>query len=229
VAFELYGGGTFGWTLIGEEGVVQQGAGFGEVAVSNLAPGEYTLDVDHACLQEFVEFDAIDPDAPVMDCSWNEVAVADENGAATLSAIFLGVADAYAWYYNGELIGEDVPLNLEVLGLGEYEVTLVADRGNCSTDLVLSFTVASVERGVEASAFTVMTNPGGWWELQSDQIWTGLNWELFDAAGRQVDAGQSGEGQSFVVQHPFAAGVYSLRIDRVGVDVEVLSLHSVKR
>lgn len=225
VQFELYGGGTFGWTLIDDEGVVQQGAGAGEIEIAGLEPGAYVLDVDHACLQEFVEFDAVDPNAPVMACEWNEVVVADNAGEAWLTASFTGTADAYRWIYEGIQVSENEMLELPVSGEGVYEVILEADRGGCSAAMTLTYTVASDLRGVLASGFTVF-HEASQWIVQADEEWEQLNWVLYDAAGRTVHAGNAGEGQIFMVPHPNSAGVYSLEITRQGGLRDVLSLIS---
>jgi len=223
VQFELYGGGTFGWTLIDDEGVVQQGAGAGEIEVAGLEPGAYILDVDHACLQEFVEFNAVDPNAPVMACEWNDVVIADNMGEALLTAVFTGTADAYRWYYEGGLISENETMELSVSGEGIYEVILEAERGGCTISMPVAFAVASDQRGELASGFTVFQEASHW-VLQTEEEWKRLDWVLYDAAGRVVHAGNAGEGQIFTVPHPGSAGVYSLEITREEGVRDVLSL-----
>ena len=222
LSFELYGGGTFGWTLFDDNGVVEQGAGSGEMEIGGLLPGTYVLDVDHACLQEFVEFEAADPDAPIIEWEGEAVVVSDAANAALLAANFTGTADLYRWYYNGALVGENEALALEVSGEGDYVVLLEAERNGCWASQDLNFQVVSSLRGTVSDEWSVHSIPGGWL-VQAEKPWESLQWSLVDAAGRLVDAGQSPEGEQISLNHPPSAGVYQLVL-LDGVDRAIISL-----
>ncbi len=222
VEFELYGGGVFGWTLMDDDGVVLQGAGSGEFAVNGLAPGAYVLDVEHACLQEFVEFNAIDVSAPVMTVSWDEVVIANDDAEATLSATFEGEADDYRWYYQDVMVAENAPLELTVVGQGTHEVTLEAERASCTAQELLTYQVASDLRGSVADSWTVMSGQEGW-SLVSEIPWQKLEWNLYDAAGRSIDRGWASEGSMLQLRYPTVPGAYRLSMQREGL-LETLSL-----
>ena len=222
VEFELYGGGVFGWTLMDDGGVVLQGAGSGEFALNGLAPGAYVLDVEHACLQEFVEFNAIDVSAPVMTVSWNEVVIANDDAEATLSATFEGEADDYRWYYQDVVVAENAPLELTVVGQGTHEVTLEAERASCTAQELLTYQVASDLRGSVSDSWTVMSGQEGW-SLVSEIPWQMLEWNLYDAAGRSIDRGWASEGSMLQLRYPTVPGAYRLSMQREGL-LETLSL-----
>ena len=227
VQFELYGGGIFGWALSDEDGVVQQGAGGGEIEVSGLLPGQYALDVDHVCLQEFVEFGAVDPDAPVIDWEADEVVIATEDGAAVIEALFTGAADAYYWYFADVMIGANAPLVYDVLGEGVYAITLEAERNGCMASETFDFTVVSAMRGEAESGWKVSTSPEGWL-IQSEVSWSTLQWSLLDGAGRLVSAGRETEGRLLRMGYPIAAGTYRLTLT-TGTERSVVSLLAPQR
>ncbi|MDA9864185.1 hypothetical protein N9C70_03865, partial [Flavobacteriales bacterium] len=225
--FELYGGGTFGWTLSDENGVVQQGAGAGEIQVPELTPGAYSLDVDHVCLQEFVEFAAVDPDAPVIQWEAADAFAATEDGAAVLEAFFTGTADSYRWFHMGVLIGENAPLAYNVVGEGVYSVTLEAERNGCTSAEILDLSVVSVLRSEAESGWKVSTSPEGWL-IHSEVPWSTLQWSLVDGAGRLVSSGREPEGHQLRMGYPIAAGTYRLTLT-TGTERSVLSLLASQR
>jgi len=223
--FELYGGGTFGWSLSDEEGVVLQGAGSGEVVLADLPPGHYALDVDHACLQEWTEIAAVDPSAPVLSWSGNEVVVAAESGESLLEATFTGTADVYRWYLDGAMIGEDGPLSTTVMEEGTYSVVLEAERNGCVNQATLTFTVVSSLRGEAEAGWNVSVLPGGWL-VQSETAWNALEWSLVDGTGRLVASAQLAEGHQVLLDYPSTAGVYHLilRTDSRQAVIPVLAI-----
>ena len=225
--FELYGGGTFGWTLFDVEGVTQQGMGSGEMTVSELAPGAYALDVSHACLQEFVEFEAVDLNAPVLDWEGDELLVVGNSGEATLQAAFTGAADAYRWYYGDVLVAEDGPLSMMVEGEGDFEVVLEAERNGCSAEQALTFTVVSSLRGEVVGEWSVAALTEGWL-VQSEWPWNSLHWSLMDGAGRLVESSHQSEGEQLMLIYPPAAGVYQL-VMQTELERKVFSLVSPLR
>ena len=223
--FELYGGGTFGWSLNDDDGVVLQGAGSGEVGIVDLPAGNYALDVDHACLQAWVEIAAIDPDAPVLSWDGNEVVVAAESGEAVLEATFTGTADAYRWYLDGAMIAQDVAMSAIVSGEGNYDVVLEAERNGCVNQEILTFTVVSSLRGEEEAGWNVSARPAGWL-VQSETGWKSLQWSLVDGTGRLVATAKEAEGHQLVLDYPMTAGVYHLvlRTDSHQTAIQVLAV-----
>ena len=211
VSFELYGGGTFGWTLFDDQGVAQQGAGAGEILIDGLDPGAYILDVDHACLQEFIEFEAFDPAAPILEADWNAVVIADSDGAASLQALFTGTADSYEWLYDGVVVNADEALTLDVIGLGTHEVVLQAVRGGCIASMVVEFTVAIDQKGAMEDVWTVSSGAEAW-TLNSAHAWGHLDWSLYDVSGRLIQGGNEGEGQLLELVYPDVDGVYRISL-----------------
>ena len=158
LAFELYGGGTFGWTVSTSEGTVQQGAGSGEIEVSELPPALYTLDVVHACLEEEIELSLLDPNAPTAWANWNNVVVANDQGVAQLQAEFTGQAESHHWLYLGEAVSVNGPLSVEVSGGGLHEVVLVTESNGCVASRVLEFEVVSDMQDQVRSDWSVQLN-----------------------------------------------------------------------
>jgi|GEM_PF-897849 len=227
IDFELYGGGTFGWMLFGEDGIAQQGAGAGEMVLTGMAPGGYVLNVDHACLQESVEFEAVDSDAPVVDWEADEVVVANEDGTAVIEAFFTGTADAYRWYLANVMIGNNAPLAYDVFGEGVYAITLEAERNGCTATETFDFSVVSAQRGEAELGWKVSMSPGGWL-IQSEVPWSTLQWSLVDGAGRLVSAGRETEGHQLRMVYPIAAGTYRLTLT-TGTERSVVSLLAPQR
>ena len=227
IDFELYGGGTFGWMLFGEDGIAQQGAGAGEMVLTGMAPGGYVLNVDHACLQESVEFEAVDSDAPVVDWEADEVVVANEDGTAVIEAFFTGTADAYRWYLANVMIGNNAPLAYDVFGEGVYAITLEAERNGCTAIETFDFSVVSAQRGEAELGWKVSMSPGGWL-IQSEVPWSTLQWSLVDGAGRLVSAGRETEGHQLRMVYPIAAGTYRLTLT-TGTERRVVSLLAPQR
>ena len=223
VAFELFGGGTFGWTLSHGDEVVQQGAGSGEVQVAGLEPGQYTLDVDHACLNESVVLSALDLDAPLMEVTWNEVVVSNESAVATLHASFQGQAQSVQWFYLGELVSESVELAMEVNGFGSHEVLLLIESNGCSESKWIEFDVVLDLQGDLDDGWRVQSHGSGW-SLSLDAGWAELSWILYDATGRIVASNQHGEGHQIHIPYPTATGAYRIALMNAEGNAQVKSL-----
>jgi hypothetical protein len=225
VAFELYGGGTFGWALSTAEGMVQQGAGSGEIELMGLPPAEYTLNVVHACLEAEMALFLLDPEAPTNEAEWNSVVVANGEGFAQLEAQFTGAAESHYWVYGGQLYSEGGDLNVMVSGAGIHEVELVTQSGTCVLSTTLEFVVVSDMQGKTQDKWGVQVHPEQW-VVTSESGWDELSWFLYDAAGRLVAKGNAANGHAFEIDNRVSPGVYRLSAhvpDRKGVVLSLVS------
>ena len=209
IEFELYGGGVFGWSLRDEDGaVIRQGADVGEVKESGLAPGTYTLEVDHACLIESHSIPAIDPEAPLPEAEWEPVLVLGEDGQAVWQATCTtpGIESCRWRLPDGTWI-ESPQLEWTVESTGDHEVLLEVAANGCTVVQPITFTAVSSLR-MEAPSDWMVRTEAQRWTLSNLVLEGAVEWTLFDAAGRRLDRGHSMVPGATTVAFPAPQGVY---------------------
>ena len=209
IEFELYGGGVFGWSLRDEDGaVIRQGADVGEVKESGLAPGTYTLEVDHACLIESHSIPAIDPEAPLPEAEWEPVLVLGEDGQAVWQATCTtpGIESCRWRLPDGTWI-ESPQLEWTVESTGDHEVLLEVAANGCTVVQPITFSAVSSLR-MEAPSDWVVRTEAQRWTLSNLVLEGEVEWTLLDAAGRRLDRGHSMVPGSTTVAFPAPQGVY---------------------
>ena len=222
IEFELYGGGVFGWSLRDEEGaVIRQGADVGEVKETGLAPGTYTLEVDHACLIESHSISALDPEAPLPEAEWEPVLVLGEDGQAVWQATCTtpGIESCRWRLPDGTWI-ESPLLEWTVESTGDHEVLLEVVANGCTVVQAITFTAVSSLR-MEAHSDWLVRTEARRWTLSNFLLEGSVKWRLLDASGRRLDDGRSFVPGPTMVDFPASPGVYWVVLTTVESTVSV--------
>lgn len=215
VAFELYGGGTFGWTLWNADGdVAEQGAGHGEVALMGLQPGHYVLEVDHPCLSESRNVPAVDAQAPVAEADFADVVVQPSEGeAVTWSALCTTPnVTGCAWWVDGVLVSEEPALDWSTTELGSHTAWLQVERDGCSHETAITFEVVPTMRGDTDPHWSVHSMTNHWLVQWSEGEELTGRWCLRDGRGRLIQTGAASADGPFRVSYPATQGVYFLSL-----------------
>jgi len=192
LAFELYGGGVFEAALVqGSEMVWSESLLPGEHVLEGISPGDYGFKVNHACLEVTEWITLLDPGMPTVVPEYPFFTEVDGSGGAWLLASCMGCetgeGHGYGWMLDGEVVGEDAPLEIWVEEAGAYNMELVAHGPNCEVShpfemLVGKHKVSSPDAvrwgGVSESMLqvTVATE------------WRGVTLRWHDSAGRLLGA-----------------------------------------
>jgi len=209
IAFELYGGGVFGWTLFDDQGdAVSQGAGNGEVGVTGLVPGEYNLEVGHACLAETRAISALDAGAPELDAEWEPVVVLGEDGQAVWQATCTTPDfESCRWLLPDGNWVETISLELVVDQPGQHEVLLEVQANGCTAEGVIQFTAVSSLRKEDPGTWSVSQDAVGWSFVNPGSEST-VDWVVLDMSGRLIDRGRGTTAGFLHVAFPRVGGVY---------------------
>ena len=175
---------------------------------SGLAPGTYTLEVDHACLIESHSIPAIDPEAPLPEAEWEPVLVLGEDGQAVWQATCTtpGIESCRWRLPDGTWI-ESPQLEWTVESTGDHEVLLEVVANGCTVVQPITFTAVSSLR-MEAPSDWMVRTEAQRWTLSNLVLEGAVEWTLFDAAGRRLDRGHSMVPGATTVAFPAPQGVY---------------------
>ena len=216
LSFELYGHGDFDANLrLGNEVIWNAMEDGGEVMVTGMEPGTYTLGVDHVCLEETVVLDLYDPATVMAEADYSPMVVMDPVGGTALEAFSACVGEeSYRWVVDGEIVGENEPLFYPVFNSGGHVVELEAWNATCSDIVELPFLVLNWNEARVLDAPVTVREEWDHWVLSFGQDLGRTELILRDAAGRVVWSGQTqaevGVAQRIV--RPDVAGTYVLQI-----------------
>ena len=146
LAFELYGSGDYQTELMqGNESVWSSTLPSGEHLLEGIAPGNYVLKVDHACLETYEFVSLLDDAAPGLNAVYNGFVPVESNGGAWLEAACTvcetGDGFGYTWLLDGEEVGSDAPLAVRVEQVGTYALELVSHGFACTESESFEITV----------------------------------------------------------------------------------------
>ena len=219
LSFELYGHGDFDANLrLGNDLVWSSMEDGGDVLVTGMAPGTYTLGVDHVCLEETVVLDLYDAATVVAEADYSPMVVMDPVGGTALEAFSACVGEeSYRWVVDGEMVGENEPLFYPVFNSGGHVVELEAWNATCSDIVELPFLVLNWNEARVLDAPVSVREEWDHWVLSFGQDLGRTELILRDAAGREVWSGmtQADAGVAQRIARPDVAGTYVLQITSV--------------
>ena len=204
LAFELYGSGDYGTTLMqGSTEVWSDILQAGEHVLEEIAPGDYFLKVQHACLQTYEAVSLFDDMATNLSVQYNSFVEAEANGGAWLEASCpsceTGDGYGYTWFLGGEEVGSDAPLAVRVEQVGTYSLELETYGWSCSASASFEMTVGKYLED-QNSELEWLGMHGGQLGVRFPEVWTGVEIDCYDALGRLVCTQKLGNvvGENFI-------------------------------
>ena len=194
LAFELYGAGGYVTTLMeGSTQIWSDTLPAGEHVLEGIAPSEYILKVEHACLSTYAFISLLDEQVADINVVFNGLVQAEPDGGAWLQATCpecgAGEGYGYTWLLEGEEVGNDGPLSVHVEQWGTYDLELVTYGMECGVGTSFEITVVKYLQE-EASALEWLGLHAGQMGVRFPQIWSGTTYSWHDATGRQLKSGR---------------------------------------
>ncbi|MDA9864238.1 hypothetical protein N9C70_04135 [Flavobacteriales bacterium] len=194
LAFELYGAGGYVTTLMeGSTQIWSDTLPAGEHVLEGIAPSEYILKVEHACLSTYEFISLLDEQVADINVVFNGLVQAEPDGGAWLQATCpdcgAGEGYGYTWLLEGEEVGNDGPLSVHVEQWGTYELELVTYGMECGGGTSFEITVVKYLQE-EAIALEWLGLHAGQMGVRFPQIWSGTTYSWHDATGRQLKSGR---------------------------------------
>ena len=194
LAFELYGAGGYVTTLMeGSTQIWSDTLPAGEHVLEGIAPSEYILKVEHACLSTYEFISLLDEQVADINVVFNGLVQAEPDGGAWLQATCpecgAGEGYGYTWLLEGEEVGNDGPLSVHVEQWGTYDLELVTYGMECGVGTSFEITVVKYLQE-EASALEWLGLHAGQMGVRFPQFWSGTTYSWHDATGRQLKSGR---------------------------------------
>ena len=192
LAFELYGSGAFNTALrMEDESIWEAQLPPGEHFIEDIEPGEYTLEVEHTCLDKSELVSLSDPNAQALELDYDPQVEWDGSGPVVLTAecvsCYVGLDAGYHWTVNGQPAGSNHELEAMVQTGGLHEVGIEAFSNGCANATSFAVTVGLSNKALEV-ATPFLGIQSGYAMVDLTQTWTGLKAEWFDAAGRLLSS-----------------------------------------
>ena len=208
LAFELYGSGDYQTELMqGNESVWSSTLPSGEHLLEGIAPGNYVLKVDHACLETYEFVSLLDDAAPGLNAVYNGFVPVESNGGAWLEAACTvcetGDGFGYTWLLDGEEVGSDAPLAVRVEQVGTYALELVSHGFACTESESFEITVGKYLQD-QSVGLEWLGIHNGMLGVELDREWKGAMVRAYDATGRLLLLESLGDllGENFIAMPP---------------------------
>ena len=204
LAFELYGSGDYQTDLMqGNTSVWSETLTAGEHVLEGIAPGNYVLKVDHVCLETYEFVSLLDPLAPEVEVEYSGFVQANTNGGASLQATcpacLTGDGYGYTWLLDGEAVGADAPLEVQVEQVGTYPLQLLTHGLDCEVRIPFEITVGKYLTEV-TSELNWLGIHNGMLGVELEREWKGAVLRAYDATGRLLLLEPLGDvlGENFI-------------------------------
>jgi hypothetical protein len=161
--------------------------------LEGIAPSEYILKVEHACLSTYAFISLLDEQVADINVVFNGLVQAEPDGGAWLQATCpdcgAGEGYGYTWLLEGEEVGNDGPLSVHVEQWGTYDLELVTYGMECGVGTSFEITVVKYLQE-EAIALEWLGFHAGQMGVRFPQMWSGTTYSWHDATGRQLKSGR---------------------------------------
>lgn len=211
----------FAYQLLSAGEVIADGTTTQDYVVFDfLAPANYVVMIESACLSETHEVSLLDPNAVSVQTENVSANLIDGVAEFSLSAT-ADNANLITWYFNGEEVGTGSALVQSVSEIGTYIYTAVAEGDVCSSEVDAIVNVSEPDNvtNITASA-SFITIENGVGLVLSENI-QNAEIRVFDATGKLVARSRANGTvgrQDFVFEN-LTSGAYVVRLSANGTQL----------